>query len=92
MPDVVKALMSKKRILQQTKISVQREAEKKLAEINAEIAKVDSALSVVNNAVLQYLCPKCKGTGTVRKADAVGDMEDWQCDRCKGTGIDMEDA
>ena len=55
MPDVVKALMGKKRVLQQTKISVQREAEKKLAEINAEIAKVDSALSIVNNAVLQYL-------------------------------------
>ena len=90
MPDILGALNAKRRVLRETRIALQTEFREKLAEIDAEISKVDSALNIVNDAVLQYLCPCCKGTGSVRRADAAGDMEDETCERCKGTGVDLE--
>ena len=76
MADVIEALNRKRASLNGQK-----------QEIDAEIANVDQAIKTWNDAVKDYLCKICVGKGTVRIADAAGQMEDCRCPACKGSGI-----
>lgn len=87
MPDIITALHKKRQDLVSQKSVIRAEYEYKMTVADEEIKRIDKALETLNAAVQEYLCPHCKGTGTVRKADAAGQMEDWPCPKCKGTGV-----
>jgi len=88
MVDIISALSQKRTKLYQKKREIELEAQQRIREIGNEISDIENALHILNDAVADYLCPDCKGTGSVRKCDAAGQMEDVTCPRCHGTGVD----
>lgn len=87
MPDVVGALNQKKMRLLAYGKKLKEDYERDRAEIDRQLEDINDALSIVNDAVKDILCKTCGGTGTVRKMDAAGQMDDEDCPNCKGTGI-----
>jgi len=87
MADIIYALSQKRARLYERKRKVREEAEKQIREIDSEIQVVERAIQILNDAVSEYLCPACKGTGSTRRCDAAGQMEDVTCTRCHGTGV-----
>lgn len=87
MADVVWALSRKKAALVNQKRELTREYEQRTAEIDRQIQDCDDALALINEAVKDILCKTCQGTGTVRKMDAAGQMNDETCPDCRGTGV-----
>lgn len=85
--NVIVALNRKRAHLVATKRSIMEDAERRAAAIQEEITNIDNAMSVLNDAVQNYLCKECHGTGTVRRPDAAGQMCDETCPHCKGTGV-----
>ena len=89
MADIIAALHRKRANLISEKKVIQLSAQIKIQNVDKEIESIDKALETLNAAVQEYLCPHCKGTGTTRKADAAGQMEDWPCEKCEGTGVSV---
>lgn len=87
MPDIITALVNRRSALERRKAQIQADADRQIKKINTEIRKIKDALDTVNKALSGILCPVCGGTGSVRRPDAAGQMEDWTCDACQGTGI-----
>lgn len=87
MPDIITALVGRRSALERRKAQVRLDADKQIKEIDEEIQNIKNALDTVNKALSGILCPVCGGTGSVRRPDAAGQMEDWACDACQGTGI-----
>lgn len=87
MTDVIYALVQKKSRLCERKRAIKADADKQIKQIDIEIAEVDRAIETLNQAVKDYLCSDCRGTGSVRKCDAAGQMDDDICPRCHGTGV-----
>jgi len=90
MADIIAVLNRKRANLVTEKMDIQREADAKLARVDGEIKRIDEALETLNAACQRYLCLHCKGSGSVRHADAAGDMEDWPCEKCGGTGVAVD--
>lgn len=42
------------------------------------------ALAALRGGLVEWLCPRCRGTGTVRTLDRDTDLDD--CPACQGTG------
>lgn len=91
MTDVVSALNRKRASLNAQKRRIREDAERMMAEIDAELENVARAIDTLNDAVREYLCLTCGGKGTIRKPDAAGQMEDCQCPACKGTGVQLQE-
>lgn len=87
MPDIMTAITKKKAALLEKKRGIQIAAERQIEEIDKEIAEVEKALQTLNDAVKDYICPVCKGTGNERYADAAGSRDERPCSACKGTGV-----
>ena len=87
--NIVMALTKKKAWYEELKRKAQADADRQIREYDAEIKNIDRAISQINEAVKDILCPACGGSGTTRRMDAAGQMEDWPCPRCKGTGVKM---
>ena len=85
--NVFGALSKKRQRLLSEKREVAEQAQARIAEIDRELSHVDKAISTINEAIKGYLCQTCGGSGTVRRCDAAGQMEDEECPACKGTGI-----
>ncbi len=90
MIDLVSELVRRKEHYISLKKDIMRNAEEQCKEINIEIQNIDKAVSLINDAITPFICPRCKGTGEVRKCDAAGQMESVKCTYCKGTGIKGE--
>lgn len=87
MTDIIGALNRKKTALLNHRKSIELEARTRTIQIDAKIEAIDRALALINDAVADYLCPVCNGTGCIRKPDAAGQMEDQDCPACHGTGV-----
>ena len=87
MVNVIEALNAKKQRLLAWKRQAKRDYEKTAKQIDEQIANVDKAMTTINAAMKDILCPRCKGEGTIRCPDAAGQMDDYPCPVCKGTGI-----
>ncbi len=87
MADVIAALTKKKARLYESRRSIELDAAKQINQVNLEIAEVEKALKTLNDAIKDYLCPRCKGSGSIRVCDAAGQMEDDTCPVCNGTGV-----
>ena len=85
--DVISLLTAKRRNLAEQKSQVLKEAEREIAHIDAELADVNKAISMLNDAIKEHICPSCRGTGNVRQTDAAGGLEDVTCPVCNGTGV-----
>lgn len=85
--DQMSALAAKRAKLVHYKQEIQADAQRKTSDIDAEIKAIDRAIKTLNDAVKDYLCPVCKGSGNVRQCDAAGQMEDVKCSACNGTGV-----
>ena len=85
--DIVHTLSRKRNELYERKRAIEIEMQRQIEETEDEIANLDSALDTLNKAVSDYLCARCKGTGSIRKCDAAGQMEEVTCPYCCGTGI-----
>ena len=87
MIDVMMALAKRKERL----VARRREAfssyKRETDAIDAELKEVDSAIQKVNEAIKDYLCPVCNGSGEIRVCDAAWQMESVFCTECHGTGI-----
>lgn len=90
MPDYMMALTRRKTAILERKRRLHDDYLKQVAECNHEIADIDKAISMVNEAVKDILCPRCNGSGSIRVCDAAGDMDDERCPSCCGTGIKIE--
>lgn len=86
-PNVIGALYEKIRRLNQRKTSLTVEYNARCAEIDCELATLQSALQTANDAVKDILCPYCKGTGDESYTDAAGSRDSRKCSHCSGTGI-----
>lgn len=89
MADAVGALAKKKAMLMERKRRIKVDADRQIKEIEGEIAVVDKAIEVVNEAIKEIICPTCGGSGNVRHGDAAGQMEDEEYPVCHGTGIKL---
>lgn len=89
MPNILDALTKKKSALIRAKFSLKADYERQVREIDAELRNIDLAYQTLNEAVADYICPVCGGTGNTRRCDAAGQMEDWPCTACNGTGVKM---
>lgn len=87
MADVIGALHRKREHLKIRRARVEMEAKDQLRKIDREIEEIDQTLVVLNNAVKDYICTLCDGTGSIRQADAAGQMEEVECPKCRGTGL-----
>ena len=87
MADVIEALNRKRASLNNRKRQIKAGADRKVAEIDAELADVGRAIKTLNDAVKDYLCKTCGGEGTIGKPDAAGQMEDCRRPACHGTGV-----
>lgn len=85
--NIVMALAKKRVRYVELKRKVQEDADLQIREYDAEIRSIDRAISQINDAVKDIICPDCGGTGTTRHMDAAGQMEDCTCTRCNGTGV-----
>lgn len=85
--NIVMALTKKRAHYAELKLKVQDEADRQIREYDAEIRSIDRAISKINDAAKDILCPACGGTGNERYTDAAGSMDERACTRCKGTGI-----
>ena len=92
MPNILDALTKKRTALINAKHSLKETYERNVREIDAELLHIDSAYKTLNDAVADYICPVCDGTGNTRRCDAAGQMEDWPCTACKGTGVKMSNV
>lgn len=90
MADIFSALTAKRRRLSEMKQQILADARKRANEIDVEIADLDTAIKTLNDAVKDYICPACKGEGTVRRPDAAGSWEEVTCSACNGTGVRKE--
>ena len=90
MPDIIGALTNKKSALLAQRRKIRETADKKIEDINLEIAKVDEAITVINGVLEGIYCPQCHGSGSVRHCDAAGSMEDIDCPTCHGTGVKVD--
>ena len=90
MPDIIGALTNKKSALLAQRRKIRETADKKIEDINLEIAKVDEAITVINGVLEGIYCPQCHGSGSVRHCDAAGSMEDIDCPTCHGTGVQYQ--
>lgn len=90
MEDVITTLTKKRAHLYDKKRKIELDTTNQISQINLEIAKVEKALKTLNDAIKDYLCPRCKGSGSVRVCDAAGQMEDDTCPVCHGTGVATE--
>ena len=87
--DIITALNRKRTVLVRQKNEIHKEAQRRIAEIDQELSKVDAAWETLNSVLQDFLCPVCNGTGTTRQCDAAGQMEDVECTACGGTGVKM---
>ena len=87
MVNAIEALNAKKQRLLAWKQNLKADYERTVRTIDEQIANIDKAASIVNTAVQDILCPRCKGEGTIRCPDAAGQMGDYPCPVCKGTGF-----
>lgn len=85
--DVITNITKKRAALIQRKRDITASYNAQIREIDTEISAINNAISVINDAMKDYLCPNCRGYGTVRICDAAGDMDDNTCPICKGTGV-----
>lgn len=85
--NIITTLTRRKNALISKRESLAEEYRRNMVEVNREIEKIDAAIEVLNNAVSEYICPRCQGTGTERYCDAAGDIDGRECTACKGTGI-----
>ncbi len=85
--DIASALATKRAQLTVRKQRLTAEYNEKLKEIDAEIARINDAFAVIDDALKPLLCPRCNGDGTIRVCDGAGDMDDEACPDCGGTGI-----
>lgn len=87
MIDIVRALQNKRDVLNGQKREIQQEAKCRIAEIDAQLAAIDSAQKTIDSIVKDHLCDRCHGEGTVSSYDAAGQREERPCPCCKGTGV-----
>lgn len=87
MVNAIEALNAKKQRLLAWKQNLKADYERTVQTIDEQIANIDKAASIVNTAVQDILCPRCKGEGTIRCPDAAGQMGNYPCPVCKGTGF-----
>lgn len=85
--NIVMALAKRKSRYAELKRKAQEDADRQIREYDAEIKNIDRAISKINDAAKDILCPACGGTGNERYTDAAGSMDERACTRCKGTGI-----
>lgn len=87
MADFIEAMNRKKANLSSQRKQIKVEADRKIAEIDAEIARLNQAIRTLNDVAKEHFCDVCKGAGIIRIADSVGQTMECQCPSCKGTGI-----
>lgn len=90
MTDIITALNKKKSTLVRRKQEITTEAKRQIEVLDTGISEVNKAIETLNEAVKDYLCPRCKGTGNIRRCDAAGQMEDDTCPDCRGTGVSSD--
>ena len=90
MNDLVSELVRRKQHYISLKRDIIKNAAEQCKELDIEIQNIDKAASVILDVISHFICPRCKGTGEVRKCDAAGQMESVKCTYCKGTGIKGE--
>ena len=61
--------------------------DQKISTLKQEIENLNPVIQAMEEAVKDYICPSCKGTGSVRRCDAAGQMEDIDCRVCNGRGF-----
>ena len=88
---MIGALTKKRATLYERKRRIQADANQQIHEIDGEIAGIDKALATLNEAVKDYICPVCGGTGEERYTDAAGSCDYRECPHCGGTGIRRAD-
>lgn len=92
MPDTINMLAIKRSRLLEQKRKIKEEYDRKIHEIDQEIKKINNAMQIIEDALKDYLCPRCKGSGEIRMCDAAGQMCDETCPKCGGTGIMMPEG
>lgn len=90
MADIITTLVAKRRTLAERKHQVQLDAQKEVYRIDNELAGIDAALEHLNDAIKAYICPGCRGTGSIHRSDAAGGVEDVTCHVCGGTGVKLK--
>lgn len=87
---VVTSLFNKRQQLLNRKKQLTEDYEAAMAEIEEDLADLNTAIENVNKIMAPFTCKACGGTGTQRVCDAAGDMDDEPCSKCHGTGIFVE--
>ncbi len=83
----IACLTTLRRRLVDRKEEYRKEYERNLASLDKQIDEIDHTLSYLNDAVKQYICQHCGGSGSIRVPDAAGQCEDVTCRVCNGTGF-----
>lgn len=91
MADYIGALTAKKAKLVGARQKIQADADNQIQQINGQIQAIDRAIALLNDAVKDYVCKACGGTGEVRYTDAAGSRDWKECPVCRGTGILVEE-
>lgn len=87
------AIMEKRRVLAARKQEIRKAADRQIAEIDEELAKLQSALDLINDSIksMDLYCHACGGTGYETITDAAGSREEIPCRACGATGIKRTD-
>ena len=87
------AIMEKRRVLAARKQEIRKAANRQIAEIDEELAKLQSALDLINDSIksMDLYCHVCGGTGYETITDAAGSRDEIPCRACGATGIKRTD-
>ena len=83
----IASLKKQIREVEKEKAAAIEEYDRKIKFLKYEIEKFDPLIKAMEEAVKDYACPRCKGSGSVRRCDAAGQMEDVECPDCNGRGF-----
>ena len=85
--DLIGALNKKRHALIARRLKLTEDYERSAHEIDVEIDNIDKAIDTLNEALKDYVCPACGGTGEESYTDAAGGRDYRKCSRCGGTGV-----
>lgn len=92
MSKFIQNLTAKRASLCRQRKSIEDAYLEQLESINAQIQKLDEAITTVNEAIKPFICPTCHGEGEIRTRDAAGSPDTDTCPVCHGTGVNPASA
>ena len=88
--DLITPIIRRRDTLVMEKETLTKEYHGRIANLDKEIAHIDSTIAAASRLMESYQCPTCHGTGLENQYDSADGVSAFPCWHCHGTGIIFE--